>query len=291
MTRIIEKAHAKINISLDVVNKREDGYHNLSMIMQTVALHDIVIINQQKSGIHIKCEKKYVPSNKKNIGWKAADLFMKEYNIDQGVSIEINKRIPVAAGLAGGSADAAAILRGLRKLFDVQVSDTQLRKLGKKIGADVPYCITGGTMLAEGLGEILTPLIPLKRVPVLLVKPKIGVSTPWVFKNLDLSKIRAGDRPDNHKMMDYINNNRMDKVSSEMKNVLEHVTIPKYPIIKRIKKMMMGAGAMGSMMSGSGPSVFGIFNTYEDMIKASGNFNVEIFEVINTITSDLGGEK
>ncbi|MCX7749842.1 MAG: 4-(cytidine 5'-diphospho)-2-C-methyl-D-erythritol kinase [Clostridia bacterium] len=260
------KAHAKINLSIDVLRKRPDGYHDVRMIMQTVELHDKVIIEEIDNGIDVVCESRWIPSGSGNIAYKAANLLINEYKISRGVRIKIDKKIPVSAGLAGGSSDAAAVIKGMDKLFSLNLPEQELLRLGKQIGADVPYCIKGGTMLAEGIGEILTELSPLARTDIVLIKPRIGVSTPWVYKNLNLDEIK--ERPDIDLIIEDIKENRVGNIARNMKNVLETVTIPKYTVIHDIKNQLVELGAVGSLMSGSGPSVFGIFESKEAAKKA-----------------------
>lgn len=250
-------ANAKINLSLDVLRKREDGYHELRMIMQSVELHDTVVLEAGGEGIAVECDSRWVPNSRDNIACKAAALIMEKYGIKSGLKIRIIKRIPVAAGMAGGSADAAAVLKGLNSMFSIGLDMPGLMALGRKIGADVPYCIAGGTMLAEGIGELLTPLPPFKGVDLVILKPKIGVSTAWVYQNLDLGK--PPDRPDTGLLTAAVGNGDIRTVAANMKNVLESVTIPRYGVVDEAKKRLVELGALGSMMSGSGPSVFGIF--------------------------------
>ncbi len=252
-------AYAKINISLDVLRKREDGYHELRMIMQTLELHDTVCMEAAGEGISLECGSKWVPEDCTNTAWKAADLMKRCFGIKDGLRIRIIKRIPVAAGLAGGSSDAAAILRGINDMFELGLGHDELRKLGRQIGADVPYCIEGGTRLAEGIGEILTELPSFDGVDVVLVKPDISVSTPWVYKNLRLTGITEHDRPDTDLLVEALKQKDIKSVACNMKNVLELVTIGRYDIVGKVKKQMAESGAAGSMMSGSGPTVFGLF--------------------------------
>ncbi|MDF2986268.1 MAG: 4-diphosphocytidyl-2C-methyl-D-erythritol kinase [Eubacterium sp.] len=261
-------AHAKINLSLDVLGKREDGYHTLEMLMQTIQLHDTISIHEIPAGVEIKCEAPFVPNNSSNIAYKAAEAALDKFNIKAGVRIEVKKNIPVAAGLAGGSTDAAAVLKGINTLFNLGIEQSELMNLGKTIGADVPYCILGGTALAEGIGEKLTPLAAAGNIPIVLVKPRIGVSTAWVYKNLNLSKVTQ--RPDTMGLISALEKGDIRTVAADMKNVLESVTTEKYKVIELIKKDLMNLGALGSMMSGSGPTVFGIF---EDIEKAEYAFN------------------
>jgi 4-diphosphocytidyl-2-C-methyl-D-erythritol kinase len=250
-------ANAKINLSLDVLRKREDGYHELRTIMQSVELHDTVILETGGTGIRVECDSGQVPENADNIAARAAAMIIGRFGIKSGLRIKIIKRIPVAAGMAGGSADAAAVLRGLNLLFSIGLDAAELRDMGRRIGADVPYCVTGGTMLAEGIGERLTPLKPFSGVNLVIVKPDIGVSTAWAFQNLDLSK--PVDRPDTELLAAAVENGDIAAVASNMRNVLESVTIPRYGIVDEAKKRLLELGALGSMMSGSGPSVFGMF--------------------------------
>lgn len=253
-------AYAKINLSLDVLGKRPDGYHELKMIMQTVELHDTVRLETTgEAGIVLKCGSRFVPEDKTNTAWKAAALLMNRYGIKGGVRIDIVKRIPVAAGMAGGSADAAAVLRGLNELFSLGLGCDTLRELGKLVGADVPYCIEGGTRLAEGIGERLTVLPDFSGIDILLVKPGIGVSTAWVYGNLKADEISDEERPDTDMLVSAIRTHDAATVAGNMKNVLERVTIPRHGVIREAKARLVELGALGSMMSGSGPTVFGIF--------------------------------
>jgi 4-diphosphocytidyl-2-C-methyl-D-erythritol kinase len=262
-------AHAKINISLDVLGKREDGYHELRMIMQTIDLHDRVMIETTEDvGITLECDNKWVPTDSRNTVWKAAKLLMEHCGIKSGIKINIRKRIPIAAGLAGGSADAAAVLRGLNKLFFAGLDQSKLKELGRQVGADVPFCIEGGTMLAEGIGERLTPLRDFGGVDIVLVKPKIGVSTAWVYENLNTAEIMQRDRPDTEFLISALTTGNSATIAGHMKNVLELVTTPRYGIVQEAKDCLMRAGALGSMMSGSGPTVFGIFSNTGAAIKA-----------------------
>ena len=260
---MLVKAYGKINISLDIVGKREDGYHLLKMIMQNVDLYDSISFEKCNKGINISCNKPYIPTDERNLVYKAAKLFMDTYDINEGINIYLKKNIPVAAGMAGGSADAAAVFKALRQVFKVDVDDNELMNLGVRIGADVPYCIIGGTALCEGIGEVITPLAPFKNHIVILVKPNFGVSTKEVYKNLDISKIFK--HPDTETLIKAMEEERLEEVCNSMKNLLENVTLRKYPVLKRIKEDMIRMGAMGSMMSGSGPTIFAFF---DDMLKA-----------------------
>ena len=258
-----EKAYAKVNITLDVVGKREDGYHLLKMIMQNIDIYDVITIEKIESGIEITCNKPYVPTDGRNLAYKAAKLFKDTFNITSGVSINIKKNIPVAAGLAGGSTDCAAVLKIMNKLFQVNADNEKLMELGVKLGADVPYCINGGTALCEGIGEILTPLKPFKNHIIVLVKPPFGVSTKDVYKNFDLGRVK--NHPETDKVITYMNEDNLYEVAKNMKNLLENVTLKKHKVISSIKSEMESLGAIKAMMSGSGPTVFAFF---DDMMKA-----------------------
>lgn len=278
-------AHAKINLSLDVLSKRQDGYHNLKMIMQTLQLHDTITIQEIKSGIEIECEAAYVPNNSSNIAYKAAEKMIVKYGLDAGVRICIDKKIPVAAGLAGGSTDAAAVLKGVNSLFKLGLDQQELMEIGKTIGADIPYCICGGTALAEGIGELITPLPRMEPIPVLLVKPRFGVSTASVFKSLEIDKIT--DRPKTELLINALQRKDTHFIANNLCNVLESVTAARYPLIDKIKKDLITKGAIGSIMSGSGPTVFGLFDDTEVATKAFGIFKKSRNDCILTyITND-----
>lgn len=253
------KALAKINLGLDVVRRREDGYHEVRMIMQTIHLYDRLDIKRTKeSGIQIQTNLSFLPVNENNLIYKAAKLLMDEFSITDGVSVKLDKRIPVAAGMAGGSTDAAAMLFGMNRLFSLGLTKRQLMERGVQIGADVPYCIMRGTALAEGIGEELSQLPPMVKCPVLIAKPSISVSTKFVYQNLKLDD--ATIHPDIDLLIDDIKAKNLHDIAAHMGNVLETVTIPNYPVIDEIKKHMLSHGAVGAMMSGSGPTVFGLFD-------------------------------
>ena len=253
------KAYGKVNISLDVVGKREDGYHLLSMIMQNIDLYDEIEVEKQECGIILECNKSYVPVDNRNLAYKAAEIFKERYDIVDGVKINIEKNIPVSAGLAGGSTDAAAVLKVMNKLFNVNATEEELMELGLKLGADIPYCIHGGTALCEGIGEIITPIKPFRDKIVVLVKPAFGVSTKEVYKNFNLEKVKQ--HPKTAEIINAIENDDLNFVASNMKNLLENVTLRKHKILIKIKEEMNACGAINSMMSGSGPTVFGLFET------------------------------
>lgn len=261
------KALAKINLGLDVVRRREDGYHEVRMIMQTIQLYDRLDIKRtQEPGIQIQTNLSFLPVNENNLIYKAAKLLMDEFSITDGVSVKLDKRIPVAAGMAGGSTDAAAMLIGVNRLFSLGLTKRQLMERGVQIGADVPYCIMRGTALAEGIGEALSPLPPMVKCPVLIAKPSISVSTKFVYQNLKLDDTTI--HPDIDRLIDDIKAKNLHDIAAHMGNVLETVTIPNYPVIDEIKKHMLSNGAVGVMMSGSGPTVFGLFDDEDTAKKA-----------------------
>ena len=252
------KALAKINLGLDVLGRRENGYHDVRMVMQTIYLYDNVTMEKtEEAGIQLECNLFYLPVDETNIAYKAAKLLMDEFDIKEGVRIVLDKHIPVAAGLAGGSANAAAVLVEMNRLFSLGLSQQELMERGVSLGADVPYCVMRGTVLAEGIGEILTPLPPLPKCYVLIAKPGISVSTKMVYEKLDSQEIAC--HPDIDGILEGLDKQDIRKVAASMGNVLENVTIGDYPIIEEIKNVMKEEGALNAMMSGSGPTVFGIF--------------------------------
>lgn len=258
MKEISVKALAKINLGLDVVRKRADGYHEVRMIMQTIHLFDRLEITRNQSGrITMSTNLPFLPTNENNLVYKAAALLKEEFQIKDGIDVKLHKHIPVAAGMAGGSTDAAAVLYGMNRIFGLGLTREQLMKRGVKLGADVPYCVMRGTALAEGIGEELTALPPMVKCPVLIAKPQIGVSTKFVYENLKLNEKTV--HPDIDKLVADIKAKDLHAVASDMGNVLETVTIPNYPVIAEIKEHMMEHGALNAMMSGSGPTVFGLF--------------------------------
>ena len=254
------RAYGKINLGLDVLRRREDGYHEVRMIMQTVGLYDqIDLFFRKEPGIEIETNLSYLPVNENNLVYKAANLLMEEFQVKNGVFIRLRKLIPVAAGMAGGSSDAAAVLVGINKMFHLGLSMEELMERGVKIGADVPYCIMRGTALSEGIGEKLTPLPPMPQCQVLLAKPAISVSTKYVYENLHANELRPEEHPDIDGMIEAIGRSDLLGISGRLGNILELVTARRYPVIEEIKGVMREYGALGAMMSGSGPTVFGLF--------------------------------
>lgn len=262
MEEIKLKARAKINLGLDVVRKREDGYHEVRMIMQTINLYDKIMLKLQKEeGIQVRTNLSYLPANEDNLVYKAAKLLMDEFQIRQGVFIDLNKYIPVAAGMAGGSSDAAAVMVGVNRMFGLGLTKKELMVRAVKIGADVPYCVMRGTALAEGIGEKLTPLPAMPKCHILIAKPRVYVSTKFVYGNLRVNELES--HPDIDGQIEALKDGDIKRLAARMGNVLETVTIPEYPVIDKIKKIMLDNGALNAMMSGSGPTVFGLFEREE----------------------------
>ena len=263
MNSIQLKSRAKINLSIDVLGKRPDGYHLVEMIMQTIDLFDIIkIFSIEEDKIIIESNSKDIPLDSKNIVYKAADLIKNHCNIRKGIKIYIEKNIPIAAGMAGGSSNAAAVLVGLNKLWNLNLSKDELKVLGLKLGADVPFCIEGEASLAENIGEKLTKIDGLSQDAFVLVcKPDLFVSTKEIYEEIDSKIIEK--RPNNKLLIKLLKENNIEMLAKNMYNVLEEVTKEKYPVIKEIEKVMMEHDALGSMMSGSGPTVFGLYDNKE----------------------------
>lgn len=259
MSQLTVSAPAKINLSLDVVGRRADGYHLLSTVMQSLELADCVTValDPGSTGIRLTCSAAGIPLDRRNTAWRAAQSFMKAIGLETGVSIGIEKKIPVSAGLAGGSADAAAVLYALNNLLPGRLARSQLFDLAGSIGADVPFCLQGATVLCEGIGEKLTLLPSLDKIPVLLCKPDFGLSTPWVFSRLDRGNL--GPRPDQPAILAALQAHDLTGLSLNTANVLESVSLPAYPVLQDLKHLLKNAGASVALMSGSGPTVFGLF--------------------------------
>lgn len=262
------RAMAKINLGLDVIRKRDDGYHEVRMIMQTIKMYDVLDIRKKKTqGISLSTNLPYVPSDERNLVYKAAKLLMDEFDIKEGISMRLFKFVPVAAGMAGGSSDAAAAFVGVNRLFRLGLSQEELMERAVQIGADVPYCIMRGTALAEGIGEKLTPLPAMPEGYVLIGKPGINVSTKTAYENLNLAAIEQ--HPDIDGMIRDIRNKDLYSMTEKMVNVFEPGLMKKYPVIQEIRDFMEEKGALKAMMSGSGPTVFGIFDSKEKMNTAA----------------------
>ena len=270
MENIELKAYAKINLAIDLLGKRPDNYNEVKMIMQTINIFDKIYIEKVEKGIVLESDTPNIPNDDRNIAYKAANYVLNQYDIDSGVKIKIEKNIPISAGLAGGSTDAAAVIKGMNKLFGLNLDNNTLLKLGEKMGADVPYCMLKNTALATGIGEKITKLPNIGSIDVVLIKPRFGVSTASVYKNFDYSLPKK--RPDFDILINAITNRDINTLAHNMVNVLETVTQTKNPVIKDIKEQLVSNGAIGAMMSGSGPTVFALFkdnhsakNAYEVM--------------------------
>lgn len=252
-------AYAKINLALDVLGKRPDGYHEVAMVMQAVSLADTITLTEQSEGIALSVNIPGLPADRSNLAYRAAVLLQEHTAVTKGVHIQLDKHIPLAAGLAGGSADAAAVLKGLNVLWGLDLSLGELSKLAAQLGSDVPFCLYNGTMLATGRGEILAPLPALSPCYVVLAKPAVAVATAWVYQNFAAAKV--AQRPDIKAMQRCLGDGSLSGVASHLANVLESVTIPVHPEIAKIKEAMLTYGAMAALMSGSGPTVFGLVRT------------------------------
>ena len=290
MKSIELKSRAKINLSIDVLGKREDGYHLVEMIMQTIDLYDIINITENDiDEININSNSLDIPLNKNNIVYKAAEVLKERFNIKSGLNIFIQKNIPVAAGMAGGSCNAAAVLVGLNKLWNLKLSEKQLQEIGLTLGADVPFCISGNAALAQGIGEELTYIKGLpKDTSILVCKPNLFVSTKDVYQGLDLDNIK--DRPDNKLLIKCLEEGNIKLLSENMVNVLESVTSKMHEEILDIEKVMLDNNALGSMMSGSGPTVFGLFEKEEDAIKGKEKLLKKYNQVYVVRSSERGVE-
>jgi len=255
-------APAKINLSLDVLGQRRDGYHIVEMVMQTIDLCDYISLEvRADEQIQVHCAHSYVPGGQENLTYKAADLMRKlAGKSNLGVTIKIVKNIPVAAGLGGGSADAAAVLKGLNKLWGLNFSDVQLAQAGLQLGADVPFCLMGGTVLARGIGEELTRLPAPTKLWVVLLKPNVGVSTADVYKNYNACAVQK--RPDTHRLIAALSSGPLEAVPISMANVLESVTFTRLPVLRHLKQKAMEFGALAALMSGSGPTIFALASEY-----------------------------
>ena len=265
--KLIRNAYAKINLGLDVLKRREDGYHEVKMIMQMVDIFDTLIIeSREDEEIHILTDSQKLPCDRNNLIYKGAMVLFEETGRRIGAEIVLNKRIPIAAGMAGGSTDAAAAMLALNEMMGQPLTKERLMEIAVRVGADVPYCIMGGTALSEGIGEILTALTPPPKAYLLVAKPDIDVSTAFVYQNLKLWEIWK--HPDIDGMVEALKQGNLKGITDRMENVLETVTIPTYPIIGELKRICRAEGAMNALMSGSGPTVFAVFEEEEDAKRA-----------------------
>lgn len=291
MNKVTVLGFAKINLSLDVVGRRADGYHLLSTVMQSVRLSDRITVSiaPDRAGVRLTCGRARIPSDSRNTAWRAAARFMEKAGIKTGISIDIDKRIPTSAGMAGGSADAAAVLFALDQMYPERMPRQELFDLAATIGADVPFCLQGGTVLCEGIGEKLSPLQPWNDVWVLLCKPAFGIRTPWVFSQFKLDQ--PGRRPDQDKVLDAVQRQDLEALAVSTTNVLESVSIPAHPLLQEIKQRLDKAGAVLSLMSGSGPTVFGLFSNQANCLAAKNKLTAELPAdtiIIATQTCDTG---
>ena len=281
MDRVYEKAYGKINLSLDVLGRRANGYHDVSMVMQTVDLYDVITLRKlsYRDGIILTTDVDNIPLDEGNIVYKAIKLVKEEYGIDIGVSADIKKRLPVAAGMGGGSADSAAALRGMNTLFELGLKSERLEELGVRLGADVPFLIKGGIALAEGIGEKLTALPAFPECSLVIVNPNVSVSTKEVYEALD--SLTEVVHPDIKKLTDSLGKEDLRYIVKLLGNVLEDVTIKKHGIIDEIKRLLVENGAVFSMMTGSGPTVFGIFEDEEKAVMAGDRLSeMKCFELV-----------
>ena len=289
--KYIEKAPAKINLAIDVLSKRSDGYHDVAMIMQSIALYDVVTVKPIRGGkITVITDSDIVPNGSSNIAYKTAEFLKNKYNVKDGVEIYIEKNIPIAAGLAGGSADAAATIKLLNKAWRLKMSWIEMQEISKKIGSDVPFCIEGGTALAEGLGEKLTRLKPLPECYILLAKPEMSISTKEAYQGINIKEIK--ERPDIRGMIEALKKGSLPDIASRLCNVLENVTVKKCGDIPDIKRKLMEYGALGSVMSGSGPTVFGIFDDQNKAYYAYDHIKSMVDEIflVKTLAHDYENE-
>lgn len=261
MKQVVVKAYAKINLILDVLGKREDGYHEVEMVMQTISLHDEVIL-KSAPGIMITTNHPQVPTDKRNLAYQAAQLIQTRYPTIPGVEIIINKQIPIEAGLAGGSTDGAAVILGMNKLFSLDMTKDEMLTLAAQLGSDVPFCILGPTAVARGRGELLEEITPCPLLWLVLVKPEFGVKTPQVYKNLNLAEIT--DHPDLMKYIRALERKDKEYICNNLLNILEQSTFQLYPQVKEIKAQMYNLGAKNVLMSGSGPTVFALFSNRQE---------------------------
>ena len=275
--RAMARSYAKINLSLDVLGKREDGYHKVEMIMQTVSLFDLIIVDKTRAGISVATNRKFLPTNEKNIAFAAAMRFFEYTKIRGGCKILIQKNIPVSAGLAGGSGNGAAVLCALDRLYSTGLTTEELSSIAVRLGTDVPYCIIGGTALATGIGEILTPLPDLPDCNILMVKPWVSVSTSAIYSALDSETVL--NHPDTAVLTDALNRGDLAAVAVNMENIMGAVTERMHPVVRGIRNKLIKNGAIGAVMSGSGPTVFGIFEDFNTAKRSHDSFAYQFKEV------------
>ncbi len=287
MNKLTLESRAKINLTLDIVNKRDDGYHNVSMVMQTISLCDTLHFKVIEKGIKLNSNNPRLPKDERNIIYKSAKLLLEYTQVNKGIEVFIEKKIPIAAGLAGGSSNAACTIRALNKLWNLNLGDKELLDIGTKIGADVSFCMIEGTALAEGIGEVLTRLEPLPKFYVVLVKPSIRISTPWAYNLVNVKSIK--NRPETMKMIEGIQRGEKQIIASKMRNVFEDFIFKKYPRLCDIKENMIRLGAINSLMSGSGPTIYGLFEEKETARRAYIELKKSYREVFVATTFNKGG--
>lgn len=282
MEEIILDSFGKINIALDVLYKRDDGYHEIDTIMQQIDLKDTIILRNIDNGIKIECNDDSIPLDETNLVYKAWEMIVEKTNVKRGIHIVIDKRIPVAAGLAGGSSNAAAVLKGLNTLWDLNLSMEELMSIGSRIGADIPFCLIGGTAQAKGIGEKLTKIKSFRDKHILLANIGVPITSAYVYKNLDLRNINS--RIDINSIVKSIEDDNIYEVANNMANILESVAVREYPEIDEVKKDMVRNGALGSLMTGSGPTVFGIFDDEEKLYRCKEVMEKKVKKVVITST-------
>jgi len=269
MNKIEVKAYGKVNLSLDITGKKANGYHEVEMIMQQISLYDLVTIKKTQKAIELTTSCVYIPSDHRNIAYQVAEALMNKFSLDGGLSIHIDKKIPVAAGLAGGSADAAAVIEGINILYDLKMTREAMQEFALPFGADIPFCLAGGTAIARGIGEELEVIEGLDGVWLVLTKPNVGVSTESVYKQLQLDKVIK--HPNTQVIKNHLQTGKIKEMSLEMYNVLEEITAKNYPVIHKLEGKLKSFGAMAAMMSGSGPTVFAVFKNYKSALNAYKN--------------------
>lgn len=288
MNRVILKAKAKVNLSLDVVGIRDDGYHEMKMINHLIELNDLLTFESCATGISLTSNEDTIPLDERNLVIKAALKLQHQFDVKQGAKIHLEKRIPTQAGLAGGSSDAAAALKGLNTLWQLGLTQSELLAIGVTIGADVPYCLVGGTALVEGIGERITPLKDVRKMTVLVVKPNINIATPWAFKKLDEAIIEK--HPDIPAIIELLHDNAYDKLKMKLGNVFETVAFAEYPEINTVKNGMMEQGALAAIMTGSGSTVIGYYQNHELAAKSWEFFKEKYTTCFLSKTEESEGE-
>lgn len=280
MKELIMESYGKINLALDVLYKRNDGYHEINSIMQQIDLKDILVFSEYESGVIIESNNNEMPLDSTNLIYKAWDKLKDMTGINKGLRIRVEKNIPIAAGLAGGSSNGAITLKALNTLWDLNLTVEELMDIGKNLGADIPFCIMGGTAKAQGIGEKLSKLKPFKDKYILLGNPGIGISTAYAYGRLELN----GDRIDIESLISNMEIENLEAVAKNMRNIMEKPIIEDFPIIQEIKNIMMMYGALGALMSGSGPTVFGLFDDKEKLLFAEKKLKERNFKSYSCMT-------